>query len=576
MTQPPQPSQAPLPPQPPQDTQPPQAQQDARAKAVDLVDGDWHRLHPATPFLKGGIALIVMLGILVSIFRDRLIALVVPDEWESELPEDAFGDFVLGRLLWFVGGTIVLVLLGILLAWLSWRVHRFRITGDAVEVQQGIFVKKHRRAPLARIQGVNLQKPWLARLFGACKLEIQQAGADSNVDLDYLATAIADALRVEILNRASGRSAEDARRLADARGRRPGGAAGVVDDFLRPDAEISHLAPDSLVRIPMARIVLSSLLDGWIVFGLVYAIGTIVLVVVFQQWWAVFALLPAAIGFLAAGMRALSSKLRYSIAATPDGIRLAYGLASTTTETLPPGRIFALHVKQPLLWRPFGWWQVTFTRAGKSGASGSGQSGSGGSMGSFLLPVGDLRDVRTVVGLVLPELARSPLVEQGMTGSEPDAYLVSPPRARAFRWFSRRRNGFHVHPAALLLRHGAIWRSLRIVPQARVQSTAILQGPLYGAARLARVRFDVPDKTLAPSIGALDQDDARALFQHALGSIKAAIDRDASESWAGSLRRNAVLETAPAVEDGAMAPAAATAAMREGADEPDHRQEPRA
>ena len=44
--------------------------------------------------------------------------------------------------------------------------------------------------------------------------------------------------------------------------------------------------------------------------------------------------------------------------------------------------------------------------------------------------------------------------------------LVSPPRARAFRWFSVRRNGFHVHDAAFVLRHGRIWRSLQLVPQA--------------------------------------------------------------------------------------------------------------
>jgi len=530
--------------------QPPAGAGDARAKAIELVDGEWHRLHPATPLLRGGLALIIVLGIIVSTFRDRLIGIVVPEEW-NEFEQDPFGDFIIDQLLWVALGTVGLVLLGILVFWLSWRVHRFRITGDAVEVQQGILVKRHRRAPLARIQAINIQKPWFARLLGACKFEVQQAGNDANVDLNYLSSSVADALRYEVMDRASGRSAADAQRMAT---ERAGTAGGVVNEFLRPDAEIAHLAPHSLVRIPLGRIVASSLLDGWIVWAVAYAIGTLVLIIGFQQFWAVFALLPGAIAFFAAGMRSLGSKLRYSIAATPDGIRLAYGLASTTTEILPPGRIFALQVKQPLLWRPFGWWQVTFTRAGKSKPDGSGQGGQSSQMASYLLPVGDLRDVRTVVGLVLPELAQSPLVDAGLFGQAPDAFVVSPPRARAFRWFSVRRNGFHVHDAAFLLRTGRIWRSLQLVPQARVQSVALQQGPIYGLARLGRVQFHVPDTVLSPGIGAIDQGDARILFDHAMRTVKVAIDRDTSESWAASLSRNAVLETAPAVQDGLMSP----------------------
>lgn len=532
----------------------------ARAEAADLVDGEWHRLHPATPLLRGGLSLIIFLGILFSIFRDRLIAVFVPDEFDAEWNRDPFAEFIVTQLLWVTLGVIVLVLLLIALFWAGWRVHRFRITGDAVEVQQGIFVRKHRRAPLSRIQAINIQKPWFARLLGACKFEVQQAGNDSNVDLNYLRSSVADALRYEILNRASGRSAADNERLAA--DRRRAAAGGVVDEFLRPDAEIAHLAPDSLVRIPMQRIVLSSLLDGWIVWAVLYVIGTLVVIFGFQQWWAIFAVLPAAIAFFATGMRSLGAKLRYSIAATPDGIRLAYGLASTTTEILPPGRIFALQVKQPLLWRPFGWWQVTFTRAGRIKSDGTGQGGQNSQMASYLLPVGDLRDVRTVIGLVLPELAHSPLVDQGLFGTAPDAFVVSPPHARIFRWFSLKRNGFFVHHAAFLLRTGRIWRSLQLVPAARVQSIAVQQGPIYGAARLARVQFHVPDTVLSPGIGAIDQQDAHTLFEHASRTVKAAMAADASESWASSLARHAVLPEAAAPLPAAHGPAGSLAGQQ--------------
>ncbi|HRQ00461.1 MAG TPA: hypothetical protein PK781_08375, partial [Terrimesophilobacter sp.] len=52
-------------------------------KDRNLTDGEWHRLHPATPLLRGGIGLIAVLGVVVVNLRDRLIGFVVPQwsEW---------------------------------------------------------------------------------------------------------------------------------------------------------------------------------------------------------------------------------------------------------------------------------------------------------------------------------------------------------------------------------------------------------------------------------------------------------------------------------------------------------------
>jgi putative membrane protein len=98
---------------------------------------------------------------------------------------------------------VLLLLLGGF--WLSWRFHTFRITGDDVEVRSGILFRTHRRAPLDRVQGVNLTRPMVARLLGAAKLEVVGAGLDSNVKLEYLSTANAEAVRADILRLASGR-----------------------------------------------------------------------------------------------------------------------------------------------------------------------------------------------------------------------------------------------------------------------------------------------------------------------------------------------------------------------------------
>ncbi|MEB0307654.1 PH domain-containing protein, partial [Cryobacterium sp. 10I1] len=77
----------------------------------------------------------------------------------------------------------------------SWRMHTFRVSGEVVEVRSGLVFRSNRRARLDRIQGVNIVRPFIPRLFGAAKLEVSVAGQDANVHLAYLGSAAADALR---------------------------------------------------------------------------------------------------------------------------------------------------------------------------------------------------------------------------------------------------------------------------------------------------------------------------------------------------------------------------------------------
>ena len=72
--------------------------------------------------------------------------------------------------------------------------------------------------------------------------------------------------------------------------------------------------------------------------------------------WLLFGFVPALIGFGAYWVRSILRSLRYSIAPTPDGVRITFGLLTTVTEIVPPGRIHAVEITQPILWRPAGWW----------------------------------------------------------------------------------------------------------------------------------------------------------------------------------------------------------------------------
>ncbi len=532
--------------------------------APKLSDGEWHRLHPLTPLFRGGLVLVVVAGIVIANLRDRLVYLFLPwldDDIDVDIDVEEFRggdpiDFIIANNLYLVAGLallgILLVLIG--LFYLSWRFHTFRITGDDVEVRSGVLFRTHRRAPLDRVQGVNLTRPMFARLVGMAKLEVVGAGLDSNVKLEYLSTSNAEAVRADILRLASGRRLAEARADAAATGSadaagatRRSAAASVVSagiNGLIAGAEEPVSEPESVVHIPVGRLIFSRLLSTSTLW-LIAIIVAIVVGSIAGTPWVLFTLVPALIGFGAYWVRTITRSLRYSIAPTPSGVRITFGLFTTITEILPPGRVHAVEVSQSVLWRPAGWWEVTVNRL-----SGRGLADGAADQFATVLPVGTREDVERVLRLLMPDLPESewPLVfEHGLLGPKPDdPYTNTPRRARVLRPLSWKRNGLLLLPDALLLRRGAIWRKLAIFPLARLQSIGIEQGPIDRALSVASIRAHTIPGRVSGGLGILDRDAALGAFEGVEAAALAAASRDHSHRWAG--------EGGP--EDGAAAPEA--------------------
>ena len=528
------PSGAPPPPLPPLLSAPP-------------TDTGWHRLHPATPLFRGGIILIVVLGFVAAQLRDSIVQLVAGGVIGQELPpdpQDPFDRWILEHAAIALAIVAALIVVVLLFGWLSWRMHEYRITDEIVEEREGVIARKHRRARLDRIQGVDVVRPLLPRIFGAARLDISVAGNDGNIRLAYLGSAQADRMKSDLLL-AAGRArlahqppppppvAPDPAtafapvppgpdRLASAPlpgaliAPAPGaagavlGAGGVLDrriqEFTAPELDDALAAPGSVVHMHPARLIGATFLDAVPIF-IVLAVFIAGIEVAARSPIVLVTIIPVLIGLGSQLWRRVSRSLRYSIAATPAGIRIGFGLLSTTNETLPPGRIHAVEVSQPLLWRPFGWWRIRINRA-----STSARNGAEGQRSTTILPVGDVDDVARVVGLILPGLDVSGLL-QGSTAEATPAFTTSPRRGAWFRWFSWRRNGFAHGGEAVLLRKGQLWRSLTLVPLARVQSVEIASGPLYRAARLRRVAVHTVHGVVRPRLGALDVADAERMWR---------------------------------------------------------------
>ncbi|MFE5671033.1 PH domain-containing protein [Agromyces sp. NPDC056523] len=530
----------------------------------DLADGEWHRLHPASPLLRGGLVFLAVLGFILANLRERLVEVFLvlfapgeldrdfaPSEWEGEWAEDPITGIVVNGLVgWVLAGFVVLIVLVILGFWFAWRMHSFRVTPEALEVRSGILFRSHRSARLDRIQGINVTRSLFARLFGAAKLDVSVAGQSGNVDLSYLGSAQADRLRADLLRLASGaRRAATAPVLPDAAAdvatdggpaapgevlapslaARAGGLVNRrVDEFLAPELDPSLAPPESVVRIPLPRVIASTLLGGTMVWFVVF-VAIIVVGFATGAPWLLFSFVPALIGLVSYVWTRITKSLRYSIAGTPDGVRIGSGLLSTSNQTIPPGRVHAVEVSQWLLWRPFGWWTVRVNVAGQP-VIGSGDP----NQRTLVLPVGTGDDVRRVIGLLAPDAAHdlAGVIDAGLVGrGDAHGFTTAPRRAAWIRPTSWRRIGLAVAGGVVLLRRGWLVRSLVLVPLARMQSVAIARGPVRRGLRLASLRLHTVAGPITPQVAALDRADADAAFEVIAAEAVANAIRDRSDHW---------------------------------------------
>lgn len=534
-----------------------------RAAMRDLADGEWHRLHPASPLLRGGLVFLAVLGFVLANLRERLVEvfllLVSPGEafdrfdrpggWSGDWAEDPIGGIVVNGLIgWALAGLVLIIALVIGAFHLAWRMHTFRVTPEALEVRSGILFRSHRSARLDRIQGINLTRPLFARLFGAAKLDVSVAGQSGNVDLSYLGSAQADQLRADLLRLASGirRAATSgvvAESGAGAEPDAPDSAAAApgtlaaragqlvgrrVDEFLAPELDPSLASPESVVRIPLARVIASALLGGSMIWFVVLVV-IITTGVVSGAPWVLFTFVPAVIGLVSYLWSRITKSLRYSIAGTPDGVRIGSGLLSTANQTIPPGRVHAVEATQWLLWRPFGWWTMRVNVAGQSATA----NGEGASR-TLVLPVGTSEDVRRVVGLFVPDAddALGDLLDAGMTGTGAGTgYTGAPRRAAWIRPFSWRRIGLAVHQGLALMRRGWLIRSVVLVPLARMQSVAVAAGPVRRALGLASLRVHTVLGPVSAEVPALDRAEADAAFEALAAESVARALHDRSDRW---------------------------------------------
>ncbi|MET0933423.1 MAG: PH domain-containing protein, partial [Mycetocola sp.] len=226
----------------------------------------------------------------------------------------------------------------------------------------------------------------------------------------------------------------------------------------------------------------------------------------------------------------VTRSLRYSIAGTPSGVRIGFGLFSTSNDTLPPGRVHAIEVTQSILWRPFGWWQVKINKAGLSA-----EAAAGGKGNTTVLPVGTLTDVARVVELLLGGVAAVDLhaeLDRAIRDPAHSGFVLAPRRAAWLDPFAWRRTGYSLHDGLLLFRRGVVWRKIDLLPLARLVSFAVSQGPVERMLRLASARAHTVIGPITATLPIIGTAEAARLFEDVSAGIVQASLSDHSHRWA--------------------------------------------
>ena len=128
--------------------------------------------------------------------------------------------------------------------------------------------------------------------------------------------------------------------------------------------------------------------------------------------------------------RRFNNAYRLTVAESPDGLRLRGGLVALTAETIRPGRVQAVRMIEPLLWRPFGWCRLEVDVAGKQKREGEGAVE--GKQLRAVLPVGSRALALELLARILPGTPdRAPAPAAPREVEEPAALpepLVGPQR----------------------------------------------------------------------------------------------------------------------------------------------------
>ena len=450
------------------------------SQSVEPAAGDsaepWQRVHPASPFVHGWLAIIG----LVYIYWQNTDEL----SWVERFSGD--------RLIWTVAGAGIALLVVLIFYFLSWYFTRYKLTSTHVYVNSGMLFRSQKQARIDKVQGIDIAQPLVARLLGLAELRFDVADSSESVlRLSFLRKADAHALRQVILQRARGGRPAHA----------PEAEQAAADALAPADPQPAMQASPLMAKVPIGRLIASLFLQLPVIIGLLACLSMVVLWITGVEG-IIAGLVPSVLAFGSWFYKQLNQGWNFTASASDTGMRISYGLADTRQHSIPSGRVQAISVTAPFFWRMLGWYKVEVNVLGTKSDDADNLQ---------VLPVGDFESVARIMGILLPDLGvenqREVLATAVSTGSE-HGFIGSPERAKPLSPGAWKHQGFLATGTTVISRYGWLARQASFVPHNRVQGMSWIQGPWERGRRLAGVRLHSAGGSITGYVHQIDADTA--------------------------------------------------------------------
>ncbi|HEY4463648.1 MAG TPA: PH domain-containing protein [Streptosporangiaceae bacterium] len=459
--------------------------------AAREVEG-WHRLHPLSPLVRGGRHL-VGIGVLIVLllFANR-----------RQAGSDLITDLVIVAVV-LVAGVI------------NWLVTRWQVTGGVLLIDTGLLRRKSERIPLSQVQAIDVVQTGLARVLGLAELRLRMAGADtSGGRLACLRRAEAEELRRTLLSlsKAPGPAAV-AGSAGPAAPASPAGALSGTAPGRRPGPSAAEGTERLLFRVNSGRLAVAVVLSKTGAAAAIAIAGLATAAAVSGHPGVFASVLPVGLGVVLAVWRLYNGEFGTVVAEAADGLRLRSGLVQTTAETIRTGRVQAVRIVEPLVWRAFGWCRLEVDVAGGRERR---ENRSESRRLRALVPVGTRADAERM----LRELVSDP--------PSPSPSQRPPARARWKAPLAYHFLGWSGNDRYIVASGGRVAKKTTWVPLEKVQSIRWVQGPLQRRLALASVRLDVAGRRVTANIKDRDAAEADDILRRLPDLARAARTRPAA------------------------------------------------
>ncbi|MET1110628.1 MAG: PH domain-containing protein [Allosphingosinicella sp.] len=424
----------------------------------------------------------------------------------------------------YLAAGLGLVLLA--LKWLVWRRFKYGVGASEIVIESGVLNRNRRSIPFGRVQDVDIERTFLARLFGLAKVRIETgAGGKDEGLLDSVSLAEAHRLREAVR----------------------AGRTGAAPAAIAPEAQVA--ASQTLFAMDPPRLVLFGLFN----FSLVYIAGLFAFLQTFDRFlpfdiydparwvglvdeylparWtfgAIAAVLfvAAALGTVAGVLRTVARDYGFRLSLEGERLRREQGLFTRKEAVISRRRVQLAQISGGPVRALFGWSGLSFQTLGAGADRGGHQSAA---------PFAARSEIEAVLAQVAPlrlppppeliRVSRRHILRKAAATLAPaligiailswwqplaPALLLLLPLLGVAAALEQRFHLYALDGDMLFVARGVWRRRLWLVPVKNVQSLSLSRGLLQRRLGLATLAIDTAGASLINTLRIVDLRDGAA------------------------------------------------------------------